>query len=75
MFRIPFIFVKLYFDKVIYQRREGDNKVQKTTPPNVFVSDGLIATEWITAANLWNNKRQNQLIVKYRDELIPLNKR
>ena len=36
-------------------------------PPNVFASDDLIATEWI-------DKRQNQLVVTYGDELIPLTK-
>ena len=51
-FGIPFTFVKFYFDKAIYQDRKGDNKVQKMIPPNDFISDDLIATEWIIAAKL-----------------------
>ena len=45
-------------------------------PPNVFAKNELIAPEWIITAKLWNfkNKRQNQLVVTYGDELIPLNK-
>ena len=76
LFGIPFILVKLYFNKVMYQRRTGDNKVKKTIPLSVCASDELIATEWIIAVKLWNfkNKRQNQLVVTYGDELIPLNK-
>ena len=45
LFGIPFILVKLYFNKVMYQRRTGDNKVKKTIPLSVCASDELIATE------------------------------